>query len=307
MKLNKNILQDVNIVILGSTDRTPMQIEVAIAEEFPFLETQIDSFDSYSDALDFCKGKKTVGFFIFDEEIPEIDFQNAFANLKNYYESLGWPAFYVLTHNGTESLSTYRMLKNDGRNLEYLDKGSLLDRDKLNEIFPSLVQSFVEKTKEALLPGILTSILQNMIAINGQTQSFLKQDRMLNLLAPSLSLSWIDLIKLEAAIYSGCMDLKQREELKEYHFLQQFESSLMMEQVSGFEYLDDKKVILAKRVFMFLKGLNVLTEPATLNAFKEHLVKKSPPGTGGVKKILYKNFDEIMQIAYNDRAMLKVA
>lgn len=201
MASHRSAWDGMTIVVFDCDAQIAMQIEQSIAITAPWLETKIESFEAYDDALLHCRDRRDVGFFILGDHCGQHAAEEVFRNLASPYESaLGWPAGAVLTHNGTPTIEGFKALSTDGRFVDYIDKKLLLDLQAIPVIIDKLWEMHTSKVESSLFPESLQKFicaLAEQSGLDQAAQSFIHRTQ--NKLSSELNISWYDAIALRWA------------------------------------------------------------------------------------------------------------
>jgi hypothetical protein len=174
-----------------------MHLEQSITDLAPNLETKIESFEKYEDALDYCKDRKTVGliFLLEDQSTPTIG--DIFRNLGKSYSTSGWPAFGTLIYKECKTITGQSLLVQNRNILSYFGADEFKNAERCQSILADLWTGVVSRVEEQLLPPALQDTLVAIAESNSPSGSLLFQDRLLNLFSANLALSWKDVFALK--------------------------------------------------------------------------------------------------------------
>lgn len=199
MGLHERAWAGLEIMVFGKTPLLPMQIEQAIAAATPANEVKIESYEEYADALDYCKDRRTVGFFVLLENCGEYPVHDVFKQLSKPYEQKGWPCFGILVHEGQESFVGLRTLQRSPNILGYHSSKDFLDKTKTPSLMNDIWNAFSAAFEKHLVPNALQETFTSLAVETTPIDSIHFQDRVTTMLSHRLNVSWIETVALRWA------------------------------------------------------------------------------------------------------------
>lgn len=182
----------ISILIFDETPSVPMKIEQAISENAPALEVKLDSFENYSDALDFCKTSKQVGLLIIGENTGSKKLGDVFRELSKPYLSRGLPAFGTVFYNQTKSITGLNEFARTNEIIEYTSLESLTDPILCSNTLTSLWHAYTHTFEEYLIPQQLKDTFYSLSEPEFGKEKAIILERIITLLSSNLNLSWVD-------------------------------------------------------------------------------------------------------------------
>lgn len=179
----------------------PMTIEQTIASTSPWLETKVESFENYGDALEYCRNRRDVGFIIISDNCDVHNAEEVFRNLAAPYESaLGWSAAGLLYSGSGLRMEGFRAMSQDNRFVDYVERDQLTNSKYLPMLLDRIWSQFVTKVETTLFPESMQRVLFSLASSEGfsqDSQSFVH--RTINVMSKDLNLSWYDMMGLKWA------------------------------------------------------------------------------------------------------------
>lgn len=175
-----------------------MRLEQTIAGALPAHEVRLESFEHYDDALSFCKAKKTVGLLMLladDIEYPLGDLQKNLGSA--YTATTGLPCLAVLIGESARGLAGYAAVATNDYFLDYLTVADAFQAAKIKHTMTSIWQNYILRVEAEIIPIPLARTLVALSEAAGLASTSMRfMERVSNLLAAKLNISWLEFLSL---------------------------------------------------------------------------------------------------------------
>jgi len=193
-----NSWSPMGFVIFGTEPLLPAKLEQHIVNALPNQELNIDSFEDYEDALDFCKENANVGVIIIHENSEPHKIEEVFSQLARPYKASGWPVIGCIVRNSNtlESITALKAMRTHPEIREYCSESDLENPHIAQVIFDKLWSEYVRLVEQDLIPTALQDSLAAVVATQQKVADKVFYDRISEILSQPLNLSWRDRFRL---------------------------------------------------------------------------------------------------------------
>ncbi len=198
MSRGTNSWAPIGFVIYGQEPLAPARIEQFIVNALPSQELNIDSFEEYDEALDYCKKNTNIGVIFIHENCGKNNVANVFAQLAKPYKASGWPVVGVIIRkdHDVESIAAVKAMRDCTDIVAYHSELDFEDVSTVLKIFDQLWTAYIHKIEDELIPIALQESLSAVIITQKVAEEKVFYDRISEVLAQPLNLSWRDRFRL---------------------------------------------------------------------------------------------------------------
>lgn len=298
--MNHKAWDGLRIVIYARTPGKAMNFEQELAGALPNLEAQIDSYENYEDALDFCKDTKNAAFFLCFEDQRSPAMEEIFRNLVKPYESSGWPGFAVLIHEGVETIAGLKTVSKNKKFIGYKSIHDFSTHEGIIESFSEFWNDFSQMTSTTFVSQDLENTLMSMSAQYLPSGNLLFHNQALTLLSANLAISWKDALVLKWYPTIRVLKDKLPEILSNHDTFSKIVLGSAPTQTTSssiVERLNDQNIPLQMRFLELLCEMNRQRNLGTLEGFLNEMSKFGVPGGPAIFRHLSKRRDEILRLS----------
>ena len=201
MKLHSKAWDDINILVFGDIPGLPMRIEQLIVGRVPSLDTQIESFEKYDDAYNFCKENKNTGL-IFMIDNGELLIYDIIKQLSTHFESIMPICPCVLLTDDHPSFSAMRAMKECENIIDIQKYKDFENTATLDVVLVEIWNKYVNVMSNKIWGGeSLQDLVINeaMIALGLDNYGFCR--KVLTMLSSGVNLSWFEKIKSDWSLF----------------------------------------------------------------------------------------------------------
>jgi hypothetical protein len=177
----------------------PARIEQQIIKVLPHQELNIDSFEAYEQALDYCKQTMNVGVIFIHENCGKQAINAVFDQLAKPGKASGWPVLgaAIRKHADIESISTLKAMRDCHSLVEYYSENDFEKPEQILNIFATLWDYYIKDVESSLIPEALQDSLRSIIATENPPEEKVFYSRISEVLTRQLNLSWQDLFSVK--------------------------------------------------------------------------------------------------------------
>ncbi len=298
--------QGITILVFGRIPTLPSTLEIQISDALPANEARIQSFESYEQALEFCKDEKNVGFFLLLDDNTTPGVAEVFRNLANPYGLSGWPAFGAVLYDQKKSIDGVEQLLADRRLFSYLPIQDFSTSTKCAQTMAMLGEKFISETGNTLFSERFRESVLSCANSTLPSGSLSFYDRSLTILASNLNLSWREMLCLRwtpsiaATTEHYPSVLKPHEDMMA--LFSDVPSSVPMKTEPLVELCKDKQTPLHLRLYQVLQHLDQMRLSGKLHSAIENLAQNAKPGAPAILKAIRQNRSLLLHISEDQRA-----
>jgi hypothetical protein len=191
-------LDGLSVLIFGEKQLLPMRIEQVIAAHWPASEVNLESFESYEDALKTTRSQKAFGLNMVLDTVKKLPLDGVIKNLsKPYEESKGFPCSTILLAERMPTMSGYKLLAENPNIIGYVNVQELLDPMTGKQAIKNLWQLYISSLNARLLPDALKDFIKQQAIGSGASMPSLHfKERVTNLLTINADISWMENLAL---------------------------------------------------------------------------------------------------------------
>lgn len=299
MALHSNAWSGIEILIFGKDPLGPSRLEESIAAAAPAQELRIHAYENFNEAHTLCKARRTVGFFLLQENSGPHPLGDVFTELAKPYESRGFPAFGFVLHKDEPGLNAVRALRRCSGLLGLLHEASLLDQSRVQTVLKQIWDSYTRAFESTLLPDPLKASLKSLAESTLSPPTQLFADRATELMSAHLNISWLDYVALtwaetlRAVNRSAPLALGPHQVLKSLCELEQLEACRQHDLVE----IPRKQHPLWIRSAALIAGLRDSFDAGQLETTLDKLSALGTPGSPALFRILKSQRQNLLRIA----------
>ncbi len=283
MALHSKSWSGVKILVFGATPMIPMRIEQSLAVADPSNEVNVDSFEDYDQAYDFCKTQQNVGLIFMLENAGKAPPLGIFRQLAKPYEDSRGPCFSVLVHENGETLQGHSSIRfSKGKIIDYVSATALLNPVTAYPILTELWKKYIDSIQEFIAPEALTLAIHEIVEPILSSADRILIDRVANCLSQKLSVSWWEALAIRWESTLKALEQADPTLWKTLKSLQQLtQRATSDEAIKTSGDLFQSKAALATRVASFIQLLIKHPKP---EHFLNEITSLSKPGAPGLIK-----------------------
>jgi len=192
MSVGTQSWQDISFLVYADEPLLSIKIEQQIVAVNPNIEAQIDAFEVYEEALDYCKQKANVGVIFIHENCGQLDLINTYEQLSRVYKASGWPviATVIRKANALESIQALKLMRKHPEVLFYVSEGDFENPEFIRSHFEDLWNSYTQLISENLIPSTLKDTFISAIQNRVSECEHVFYDRLSTVLTAPLNLTW---------------------------------------------------------------------------------------------------------------------
>lgn len=288
------------ICIVGQVPLIPMRLEQSLATALPADETRIESFESYSDAFDFCRESASIGLIVLLENQGSTTVEQVFSQLAKHYEQRGLPCLGVMVHTHPEASRVYVSDRRIFAQFNLTDFRNLVTTGgTIRQIWDGYTETF----QQLIVPPPLQESITAAATDSWSLQSLIFYERAINLLSANLNVSWIDLVA--ARLYLSIVGAAVHHDvvLKPHEMLRQIVGTVAPDSALIGKPLDAQckdKATLAKRLVAVATTLTTIFQhsgPSSLADMMAALPAKAVVGAPALLKQLTQCRERLVEFA----------
>jgi hypothetical protein len=283
-----------------------MKIEQTIAAAFPAMEVQLNSFEEYEEAFQFCKDERDVGFFLISESVSTAPFLSVFRELADLHQGSLTPAFGAIFHENEPQAYSAKLVGKNDTLVDYIPVTDLLDPKKvsftINSLWASLVEAYQKTVFSKDLQASILSVAESEIGVDAV--HFLT--RVAANLTSDLNVTWTESIAANWGSILALVSARQPALLKPHERLLAIIDSCgiesSMDETNLVSMLGSKESLIRKTVALagFLEKSR--SEGKLVDSLRS-LASRGKPGAPKLIRHVAKNSERILEMASDAQSL----